>query len=284
MFQRKHIGHGLGLRKEHFQAVLESPPQVDWFEVITENYLVDGGRPLDVLEKVRGKAPIVLHGVSLCIGNAGPLNREYLERVCRLADWIKPAWISDHLCWGRFDGDHYGHDLWPLPMTREALQLCADHVKEVQDCLGRNILLENVSSYVTFAADEMSEAAFLGELAERADCGLLLDVNNVYVSAFNHGFDPVQYIQQLPADRVGQIHLAGHQDHGVYLFDAHDRAVIDPVWDLLRVAYRHCGQVSTLIERDENIPDFAELVAESKTAAGIEGEVIGGLGTHARTE
>jgi len=226
-----------------------------------------------VLEKVRRDVPVVLHGVSLSIGSTDPLSESYLAQLADLARRTEPAWISDHLCWGS-RGGRYAHDLWPLPYTEEARRHVVARVSRVQEVLGRRILLENVSSYVAFRSSEMPEWEFLAEVARRADCGILLDVNNVYVSARNHGFDPHAYLAGIPADRVGQIHLAGHSDKGRYLLDTHDHEVPAAVWDLYRETVRRLGAVSTLIEWDEHIPPLERLVEESRRAAAIEAEVL----------
>lgn len=262
-------GCGLGLRREHYEVVLAERPPVAWFEVITENFMVAGGRPRRVLEQVRASYPVALHGVSLSIGSAEPLDAGYLDRLATLVREIEPALVSDHLCWTRLAG-HNSHDLLPLPMIRESVELVARRVDQVQEWLGRRLLLENVSSYVRFAQDEMTEWEFVAEVAERADCHLLLDVNNVYVNARNHGFDPVAYLDGLPASRVRQIHLAGHEDHGHVVIDTHDAAVRDEVWDLYRAAVVRFGPVPTLIERDARVPPLPELIAEARVAAEIQ--------------
>ena len=267
------LGHGIGLRPPHYAEVIASPRTADWFEVISENFMVDGGNPRRVLRAVRDRYPVVLHGVSLSLGSVDPLDESYLDRLAALAAEIEPAWISDHLCWSSFGG-HTGHDLWPLPFTEEALDHVARRVLRVQERLGRRILVENVSSYVQFTASTATEWEFLAELARRADCGLLLDVNNVYVSAHNHGFDAVEFLRGIPAERVGQMHLAGHSDAGTHLLDTHDHPVCDPVWDLYRRAVERFGPVATLIERDDHIPPLSELVAESRRAAAIAAEVM----------
>jgi len=272
-FTRRHIGHGVGLRTVHFTDVLGGAPPVDWVEAVSENFLSPGGRPLAVLEKVRRDVPVVLHGVSLSIGSTDPLSEQYLDDLARLADRIEPAWISDHLCWGSHGG-RYVHDLWPLPFTGEALRHVAGRVKRVQERLGRQILLENVSSYVAFREPEMPEWEFLAEVARQADCGILLDVNNVLVSARNHGFDPLAYLDGVPAERVGQIHLAGHSDRGRYLLDTHDAEVPTAVWDLYRETLARVGPVSTLVEWDDKIPSLSRLAAESARAAAIEAETL----------
>ena len=222
------LGFGLGLRVPHYEAILATRPAVDWFEVLTENYLVPGGRPLRHLTRIRERYPLAMHGVSLSIGSSTPLNREYLTELKALAQRIEPAWISDHLCWTGVAGRNT-HDLLPLPYTEEALAHVVERVRSVQDFLGRRILLENVSSYVEFRDSRLSEWQFLAEIAQRADCLILLDVNNIYVSAVNHEFDPLEYLNAIPAERVQQIHLAGHEDHGDYLVDTHDHPVPDPV-------------------------------------------------------
>jgi len=265
-------GFGLGLRSAHYEAILNEPPgephAIDWLEIITENYLVPGGKPLNYLERIRARYPLVMHGVSLSIGSTDPLDREYLAAVRRLSRRIEPAWISDHLCWTGVEGRNM-HDLLPLPYTEEALAGVVARVGEVQDGLGRQILLENVSSYLTYHASEMTEWEFLSEVAQRADCAILLDINNIYVSSVNHGFDPTSYLQAMPRDRVRQFHLAGHSDLGGHLIDTHDHPIAGPVWDLYRSAVAHFGLVPTMIERDDNIPSLAELVAELDIARAL---------------
>ena len=261
----KLAGFGLGLRTPHYEAILAEPHAIDWLEVITENYLVPGGKPLDYLERIRERFPLVMHGVSLSIGSTDAVDFDYLAAVKRLAARIEPHWISDHLCWTGVVGRNL-HDLLPLPYTEEALALVVDRVGQVQHALGRQILLENVSSYLTFHASEMTEWEFLGEVAQRADCAILLDINNIYVSSVNHGFDPLAYLRAIPKDRVRQFHLAGHSDLGGHLIDTHDHPIVQPVWDLYAAAVAHFGAVPTLIERDDNIPDLSELVAELQVA------------------
>jgi uncharacterized protein (UPF0276 family) len=267
-----HLGFGIGLRPPHYQAVIDERPAVDWLEVITENFLGAGGNPRRVLCLARERYPIVLHGVSLSLGSVDPLDAGYLERLRALAAEIEPAFVSDHLCWSGFGG-HTAHDLWPLPFTEEALAHVVERVRRVQDHLGRRILVENVSSYVRFASSALSEWEFLAALAERADCGLLLDVNNVFVSAHNHGFSPRAFLEGLPVGRVGQIHLAGHSDHGTHLLDTHDHPVAPGVWDLYAAAVARFGPVSTLVERDDHIPPLDELLAEARRAAAIAADV-----------
>jgi uncharacterized protein (UPF0276 family) len=259
------LGFGVGLRRPHYSHVVEKLPAMDWFEVISENFMVAGGRPLEVLERVREHYPIVLHGVSMSLGSTDPLNRKCLSDLALLARRFEPMWISDHLCWTRV-GAHNLHDLVPLPYTEEALRHVARRIREVQEILGRRILIENVSSYMEFTASTLSEWEFLKAVAEEADCAILLDINNIYVSAFNHRFDPLVYIDAIPAERVAQFHLAGHSDHGTYLLDTHDHPVRDEVWSLYQYAVRRFGNVSTLIEWDDNIPDFAELAATAEEA------------------
>ncbi|TLY65027.1 MAG: DUF692 domain-containing protein, partial [Gammaproteobacteria bacterium] len=255
------LGFGLGLRVDHYEAILADRPAVDWFEVLTENYLVPGGKPLHYLMRMRERYPLAMHGVSMSIGSSAPLDRGYLEQVKQLARRVEPAWISDHLCWTGVAGRNT-HDLLPLPYTEEALEHVAERVRAVQDILGRRILLENVSSYVAFRDSSLTEWEFLHGVAERADCLILLDVNNIYVSAVNHEFDPRDYLDAIPAGRVQQIHLAGHENHGDYLIDTHDHPVPDPVWELYAAAVARFGAVSTMIERDAHIPPLAELCAE----------------------
>ena len=270
--QRPNLGFGLGLRKEHYETVLADQPAVDWFEVITENYLVPGGKPLHYLDRIRADYPMVMHGVSLCIGGTDPLNFDYLRQVKALAERIEPAWISDHLCWTGVNGVNL-HDLLPLPYTQQAIRHVADRIGQVQDFLGRRILLENVSSYVTYAHSEMSEWEFLKAVAEQADCLILLDINNIYVSAFNHGFDPREYLNNVPKERVWQFHLAGHLNLGNTIIDTHDDAVLEPVWKLYEAAVHRFGSLSTMIERDDNIPPLETLLAELAMARRVAGRV-----------
>jgi uncharacterized protein (UPF0276 family) len=261
-------GFGLGLRPPHYEAILGDSHAIDWLEIITENYLVPGGKPLHYLERIRSRFPLVMHGVSLSIGSTDPIDREYLAGVRDLARRIEPAWVSDHLCWTGVEGRNV-HDLLPLPYTEEALACVVDRVGQVQDLLGRQILLENVSSYLTYRSSEMTEWEFLSEVARRADCSILLDINNIHVSAVNHGFDASQYLHAIPRERVRQFHLAGHSDMGDHLIDTHDHPIAPPVWNLYREAVAHFGPVATMIERDDNIPPLAELVAELDVARAI---------------
>jgi len=261
-------GFGLGLRTPHYEAILHEPHAIDWLEVVTENYLVPGGKPLHYLDRIRERFPLVMHGVSLSIGSTDPVDSRYLAEVRELAGRIEPAWISDHLCWTGVDGRNV-HDLLPLPYTEEALKSVVSRIGQVQDALGRQILLENVSSYLTFHASEMTEWEFLREVAERADCAILLDINNIYVSSVNHGFDPLAYLAAMPAPRVRQFHLAGHSNLGGHLIDTHDHPIVEPVWNLYRAALARFGAVPAMIERDDNIPALGELVAELDMAREI---------------
>src|SRR5580704_16226669 len=280
MLTRPSLGFGLGLRVDHYEDILATRPHVDWFEVLTENYLVGGGKPLDYLMRFRERYPLAMHGVSLSIGSTAPLNLEYLAQVKALAARVQPAWVSDHLCWTGIGGKNT-HDLLPLPYTEEALEHIAGRVRTVQDFLGQRILLENVSSYVTFRDSRLSEWQFLAELAARADCLILLDVNNIYVSAVNHDFDPLTYLAAIPIERVQQIHLAGHENHGDYLVDTHDHPVPDPVWELYAHAVRRFGAVSTMIERDDHIPPLAELCSELEQARALCAAALGAARAHA---
>ncbi len=259
------LGSGVGLRPTHYERVLSERPAVDWFEVISENFFAAGGNPRRVLDAVRPHYPVVLHGVSLSIGALDPIDERHLGSLVELAHRYEPAMISDHLCWGRHGG-RYAHDLWPLPYTEEALAHVVDRVERIQERLGRRILLENVSTYIQFAESEMTEQAFLAEVAKRADCGILLDVNNVYVSSVNHGFDPVRYLDEIPVERVGQFHLAGHSVFETHLLDTHDHPVPDAVWTLYRHALRRFGPLSTLVEWDDKIPALEMLLAEADKA------------------
>lgn len=258
-------GFGLGLRRQHYETILAERPALDWLEILTENYLVPGGKPLHYLDRLRALYPMVMHGVSLSIGSSDPLNRAYLAEVKALIERIQPAWLSDHLCWTGVGGVNL-HDLLPLPYTEEALRHVVERVRQVQDFLGRQILLENVSSYLTYQMSAMPEWEFLAAVASEADCLILLDINNIYVSAFNHGFDPRAYLDGIPADRVRQFHLAGHLNLGTHIVDTHDHPVIDAVWSLYEDAVRRFGVVPTMIERDDNIPELGELLAELEVA------------------
>ena len=260
-----YLGIGLGLRTVHFSYLLEHTPSVDWFEIISENFMDSSGRPRYVLDQIAERYPVVMHGVSLSIGSTDPLNWDYLTKLKRLADAVQPQWISDHLCWTGVLGLNT-HDLLPLPFTDATLQHVVERVRIVQDFLERPLILENPSSYVTFQMSTMPEWQFLSQVAEQADCGLLLDVNNVYVSSVNHNFDPLEYIQQIPPARVVQMHLAGHTNCGTHLIDTHDGPVISPVWELYRRSIELTGPVSTLLEWDARIPTFPEMHAEALKA------------------
>jgi uncharacterized protein len=259
------LGFGVGLRRPHYLHILDEHPPMDWFEVISENFMVEGGRPLQVLEGVRSHYPIVMHGVSLSIGSADPLNAGYLKELAKTARRFEPAWVSDHLCWTGVDGRNL-HDLMPLPYTEETVRHVAGRIRQVQDILERTILIENVSSYMAFTSSRLLEWEFLSAVAEEADCAILLDINNIFVNAFNHRFDPVRYIDSVPAERVVQFHLAGHSDHGTYLLDTHDHPIRPEVWALYEHAVRRLGRVPTLIEWDDNIPEFEVLAATADEA------------------
>lgn len=268
------IGFGLGLRPQHYPEILESSPDVDWFEVLSENYMIPGGQPLRILDQIAERYPLVMHGVSLSIASTAPLDMEYLSSLKKLAERVDPQWISDHLCWTGVHGRNL-HDLLPIPYTREALDHVVERVNQVQDYLDRALTLENVSTYVSFARSEMAEWEFISELTRRTGCWLLFDVNNVYVSAFNHEFAPRDFIDGVPADRVVQFHVAGHSNMETHIVDTHDAPVIDEVWELYRYALKRFGPVSTIIERDDHIPPLADLVAELDTARKIAAEVLG---------
>ena len=256
-----HLGFGLGLRTVHYEEILAGRCAVDWFELLSENYMVPGGKPLHYLDRIRADYPVVMHGVSLSIASTDPLDWNYLRALKALAERVSPHWISDHLCWTGVDGKN-SHDLLPVPYTEEAVAHVASRVRAIQEFLGRRILLENVSSYVSYKESELTEWEFLSEIARRADCLILLDVNNIYVSAYNHGFDAEEYLTGVPAERVQQIHIAGHSNCGDYIIDTHDADVIDPVWALYAKAIERLGPVSTMIERDDHIPPLADLIGE----------------------
>jgi uncharacterized protein (UPF0276 family) len=270
---RSDLGHGIGLRTRHFGRFLAERPQVDWVEAVTENFMAPGGRPIAVLEKVRADVPVVLHGVSLAIGSVDLLSETYLGELTRIVERVQPAMVSDHLCWGTHRGQ-YVHDLLPLPYTEESLAHVVTRVSQVQDRIGRQLLLENPSSYVAFRDSTMTEWEFVAELTRRSGCGMLLDVNNVYVSSRNFGFDPVEYLLGIPVDCVGYFHLAGHTDKGKYLLDSHDHAIPAPVWNLYKVAVRRFGRVPSLVEWDDAIPPLEDVVAESRKAAAIEADEL----------
>jgi hypothetical protein len=276
--KQDNLGFGLGLRSTYYQAILEQRPAIDWFEIVSENYLVEGGKALYYLDAIGEHYPLVMHGVSLSIGGPHKLDLDYLRRLKQLAARVQPAWISDHLCWSRGNA-HQLHDLLPLPYTEESLQHVAARVRQVQDVIERPLVLENVSSYLRSADDQFSEWQFLAALSELSGCELLLDVNNVYVSARNHGFDPWEFISGLPAERIRQLHLAGHSDYGSYLIDTHDQPVSDPVWQLYQRTLGHLGPVSTLLERDDHYPVLEDLLdelnkARTFAAAALAGEPL----------
>jgi len=261
-------GFGIGLRKPHYAELLQQPVDVDFVEVISENFMVDGGQPRRILRDVRERYPVALHGVSMSIGSADGLDGAYLKRLRALVDEIDPLFVSDHLSWTRIDGFN-AHDLLPLPYTNEALDIVCANIDRAQDALGRPMLIENPSSYIDFPGADMTEWEFLDHVAARTGCGLLLDVNNVFVSATNHGFDPVAYLDGVPADRVRQVHLAGHSQGSDLLIDTHDTPVCASVWDLYAHVLPRLGPVATMIERDDAIPPLADLLAELAIARGI---------------
>ncbi|TDJ47816.1 MAG: DUF692 domain-containing protein [Gammaproteobacteria bacterium] len=258
-------GAGIGLRSTHYQTIIENQPKVPWFEVLTENYFGDGGLPLHFLEKVRADYPVTLHGVGMSLGSADSLDRDYLARLKALAARIEPTYVSDHLAWISVDS-RFVHDLLPLPYTEEALANFAAHVREAQDFLGRRLLIENPSSYMGYKETDMTEWEFLQELVVLTDCDILFDVNNVYVSGTNHGFDPIEYLHALPKGRVKEIHLAGYEEQNNYLFDTHGYRVHPPVWDLYQATIEYLGPIPTLIEWDNDIPPFETLLDEAGLA------------------
>jgi uncharacterized protein len=264
-------GFGMGLRPQHYTTLLQTRPALDWLEILSENYLVPGGKPLHFLDRIRELYPMVMHGVSLSIGSTAPLDFEYLAQLKALARRVGAAWISDHLCWTGVAGLNL-HDLLPLPYTAEALRHVATRVGQVQDFLEQRIVIENVSSYVTYRSSEMTEWQFMAELTAEADCDLLLDINNVYVSSVNHGFNAREFLDAIPATRVRQIHLAGHSLQGTLLIDTHDTPVSPAVWDLYRHTTQRLGAVPTMIERDGNIPALTDLVSELQLARSIAAE------------
>lgn len=268
-----YLGFGLGLRAQHYADILDGNPPVDWFEVISENYMVPGGQPLRMLDKIRARYPIVMHGVSLSIASTAPFDEDYLKGLKALADRTEPKFVSDHLCWTGVHGVNL-HDLLPFPYTREALDHVVARVQHVQDYLKRPIALENVSTYVQFNHSEMQEWEFIAEMTKRTGCWLVFDVNNVYVSAFNHGYDADAFIAGIPADRVVQFHLAGHEHNMTHIIDTHDAMVCDAVWDLYRKSLQRFGPVSTIIERDDDIPPLADMVSELGRARVIANEMF----------
>ena len=262
------LGCGVGLRAEHYDTIVATWPQMDWFEATSENFMDSGGRPLHILEAVRRRYPVALHGVSLSIGSVDPLNREYLARLKALVERIDPVSVSDHFCWTGVDGENL-HDLLPLPFTEEALDHLVSRIQQVQEFLGQRILLENISAYVSYRHSTMPEWEFITAVARRAGCGILLDLNNIHVNAVNHQFDPYEYLRAIPGELVAQFHLAGHTDMGSFLFDTHSRPVIDAVWALYRHAVEQWGPVSTIIEWDDDIPPFPRLAEEAEKARSL---------------
>ncbi|MGB0893371.1 MAG: DUF692 domain-containing protein [Parashewanella sp.] len=262
------LGFGLGLRTEHFEAVLSNKPNVDWFEILTENFMVDGGKPKYYLHAIAEQYPLVMHGVSMSIGSSDPLDMDYLTAVKTLSNEIKPKWISDHLCWTSIHG-YNSHDLLPLPYTEETIRHVSERIAQVQDFLGQRILIENVSSYLSYQHSTMTEWEFISLLAEEADCLLLCDINNIYVSSRNHGFDPISYLSHVNPNRIQQLHLAGHSDFGTYVIDTHDHDIVEPVWHLYQQALKQFGFISTMIERDDNIPALSDLILELEQARSI---------------
>ena len=258
-------GVGIGLRIPHYRHILTEKPVVDWFEIISENYMIDGGRPLAILDQILEQYRVVQHGVSMYFGSAQPLNREHLRRLKKLVQRTKTPWLTDHLCWGSVDG-RYTHDLLPIPYTWEAVEATAAKIREVRDFVEVPIAVENVSSYAEFHDSVMTEWEFLNEVVERADCGILLDVNNIYVSSVNHDFDPHLYVDSVPAERVAQIHIAGHSRYQKFVLDTHDHPVIDPVWSLYEHAIKRIGPTATLLEWDDKIPSFEEVHREALKA------------------
>jgi hypothetical protein len=259
------FGVGIGLRIPHYRHILAHQPTVDWFEIISENYMVEGGRPLAVLHRILERYRVVQHGVSLYFGSTDRLNRDHLRRLKALVKRTRTPWLTDHLCWGSVDG-RYTHDLLPLPYTFEAASVTARKIREVRDFLEVPVAVENVSSYAEFHVSQMTEWEFLNEVVERADCGILLDVNNIYVSSRNHNFDPVEYVNAVDPARVAQIHIAGHSKFEKYILDTHDHPVIDPVWKLYARAIERAGRTPTLLEWDDRIPSFSEVHTEALRA------------------
>lgn len=265
------LGIGVGLRAAHYAHILDTGPVVDWFEILSDNYLLDGGRPLWVLDRILERYPVVQHGVGLYPGSVERPDRDYLRRLKSLARRTRTPWLTDHLCWGSVDGS-FSHDLLPLPYTPEVALHTARNLREAQDFLEVPVAVENLSSYAEFQQSSMTEWEFLSAVVEEADCGILLDVNNIYVSSANHGFDPLEYLENIPHHRVAQIHVAGHSRQDGFILDTHDRAVIDPVWDLYARAMQLCGPVATLLEWDEKIPAFEVVHAEARKAARHRGD------------
>lgn len=271
--QIPNLGIGIGLRIPHYEDIFQNNPSIDWFEIISENFMIDGGKPLEVLQWIVSHYPVVQHGVSLAIGSPDPLDFDYLKKLKALTKITKTPWVSDHLCWGRLPGAHF-HDLLPLPYTKEVIDYVAERAKIVQDYLELPFALENLSSYVAFRQDQMNEWDFYSAVVEKADIYMMLDVNNIYVSSRNHGFDPLTYVNNIPLERVLQIHLAGHSDHGTHVIDTHDTYVTDPVWDLYAQVYPRTGGVSTLLEWDDNFISFQETWDEALKAKNFQASFL----------
>lgn len=259
------LGFGLGLRSPHFEQIIAEKPAVDWFEIISENYFVAGGKPWHYLNKIRADYPIVMHGVSMSIGSIDPINKDYLNQLKNTIARVEPQWVSDHLCFTQVGGVN-SHDLLPMPYTSEALDHLANKISQVQDYLGREMIFENVSSYLTYNDSQMSEWEFLAQLHKQTGCKFLMDVNNVYVSARNHDFNAMDYLSAIPSTAIAQIHLAGHQDFGTHIIDTHDEDVPDAVWDLYAQYAKTLNPVSTMIERDDNIGSLDDLITELEHA------------------
>lgn len=274
------LGVGVGLRVPHYEHIFERWPKMDFFEIISENFMVDGGLPRRNLDRALSHYPVVQHGVSLSVGSVDPLDHDYLKKLKALARHTKTPWFSDHLCWTGAHGANL-HDLLPLPYTEEAVRHVADRIRRVQEIVELPFAVENVSSYMTYTQSRMTEWAFLSAVAEEADCGVLLDVNNIYVSSYNHGFDPMEYVRGVPHRRVMQYHLAGHTNRGKFILDTHDDHVIDEVWTLYRAACELTGPVSTLIEWDANFPTFEVLAEEAEKARRARGEALAALADRA---
>jgi uncharacterized protein (UPF0276 family) len=262
------LGFGLGLRKEHYNAIIDTKPAVDWFEILTENYLVPGGKPLYFLDQICEQYPVVMHGVSMSLGSHDPLNMDYLKQVKALAKRTNAKWVSDHMCFTGVDGIN-AHDLLPLPYTDEAIKHVSQKIAQAQDYLGMQILVENASTYITYKQSDMTEWNFTKSVAEESDSLILLDINNIFVSAYNHGFDPLDYLDGIPSERVQQHHLAGHSQYDGYIIDTHDHDIVQGVWDLYAEAIKRYGEVSVMIERDDNIPELPELMAELQMARDV---------------
>jgi len=262
------LGFGLGLRKEHYNAILDTSPEVDWFEILTENYLVPGGKPLYFLDQITERYPVVMHGVSMSLGSNDPLDMDYMKQVKELAERTEAKWISDHMCFTGVDSVN-AHDLLPLPYTDEAIKHVCNKIEQAQDFLGRQILVENASTYITYKQSAMTEWDFTTAVAEESDSLILLDINNIFVSAYNHGFDPLVYLDGIPKERVQQHHLAGHSQYDGYIIDTHDNDVVDGVWELYAEAIKRYGEVSVMIERDDNIPELPDIMSELQMARDI---------------